>query len=1297
MKSMVVFVHGFYGGKNTWGKFPELLQATAECKVSSYGFDSFYIPIFGKSTSVHQLAEGLLSELKANKCFEAEDLILVGHSLGGLVIRQLLLNLEMKNTQHNITKLAFFGVPHDGSGFANLLSKLPLRCNKLKALNKDGNFVEQLNDHWSYANLSAKFDIMSVVGGKDAIVTSNSSKSIFRNHEVETNIDAGHKSLVKPKDETDLSFKLLKAFIEKKNSLTKYRNKTASTYTEWLKLDRHHGLDYVQDVQTTNNLEAITKGLGSETPLIRLTGLSGLGKSRLIMEYLRSTQSFTEDDILIYDGSDESKEILQSIDQAVGDNVSGLVIVETCSVGLHEKITKLVCQQSNLKVITLNFYHNPVNDSIHIKLDRLEQKQIIELLTNNLPKLKDFEIEKLAKFIEGFPLLADMLVKQIRENGNFDTNFTEHDLVEKLINGDGELTDKQREVLKVLSLFDYVQCEKEYYEQDNLESKLICSIAGCTEHEFGQVITKFTHKELVNRTGRFARVVPKPLALNLAMEWWNGSLFDLQSHLVSEIPEQMLESFCKQITYLDTSLNVQDFVKNFCGYGSPFGQAELLLSKQGSRLFRALVEVNPDVTTQLIYRIINDLEDDRISSIVGDVRRNFVWSLEMLVFHSSCFEKAAWCLFKLAQFENESYGNNATGQFTQLFRTQLCGTEASFEERLALLDRAVGLNDKSADAVIIQTVKSAISTHGGSRIVGAEYQGTKPEIKEWQPKTYQEIYDYWQYHLDLLIVIVKRGYFTEQVKDVFGHEIRGLIRYQIYDKLDSFIKAVIKLSDKYWPAAAQSITHALNYDDKGLESEQLKLLKSWEELLSADENNLEEKLKLIVLNPSREHVKNVDGHYIDVAAQDAKNLAESIQDVCGDLIPYLEMLLTFPEQKQSWIFAKHLALQVSGTDTDILLDNILDYLRRIQPTNTQFISGFLTGIYDKNIAKWNEVIELISTDENLVKYYPDAVRTGRFSVHDLDVFINLIKKGKLPSNSASMLTYGSVTEHLTEKEITHFCMSLSEIDTTAIWVALDNINMYMHGRKDLDLKLINPTLSHLVLNVSFRKKDKTRYSDSYHWLNSVEKLLSTEGEEFSLKLCINLINQVGNQDIDYSDLWDYVGEAFYKAFELHGRYLWPRVSDKFIDGNYQKQYRLLDLLGSGKSYRKRDKSIFDTLDVNIVIEWCKDEVALLVTCRAITMFISDGDTRSFNPLLLKLISEYGDNKAFNSEVSARFSSRSWIGSLIPYLQEDKKLIEPLIDNENMKVRSWAKLFIDNIDRKIEWETKREAEEGMLRG
>ncbi|ELI1840756.1 hypothetical protein RQV73_003457 [Vibrio fluvialis] len=1306
MNKFIIFVHGL-GGKvdGTWGKFPQFIidDGSIEHKVIEYGYTSpnlfkqFYLP----APTILSIANGLLTDIQARCDLQNDDIILVGHSMGGLVIRKMLLRLNAKGINHNIRKICFFDVPHEGSGFANIGKHIAIMNRHLKALVSNSSELDDLNEQWADKKLDEHLNILSIVDANETVVSAMSSKSIFRNHPIETINEVDHSSIVKPNSENDTVVLLLKDFIKSTPSVGKLNLGVGKPINNWLKYDeRKHELPYKADNAREEAFNALTQALESATPYIRLTGLSGLGKSRLVLEY-KNVKNIDDNDFFVINGADVATTVKRAIQRATENGAIGHLIIDNCAVDLHNyAVNAIVANNSPLKLITTYFYHDEekyVENSIKIKLERLASQQISDIIDVRLPDLDRNSKQQLELFIEGFPLLAQMATHELQQDGQITTNFSEPELVEKLINGDGTLTDDSRELLKVFSLFDYFQYQKGTHQSINQDAEFINSIARTEQISFEKTIQAFNQKELINCTNNLARIVPKPLALNLAMEWWNTSVFDRQADLVSNLPQSLQESFCKQIKYLDSSIKVQSFVENFCHSNRPFGQAELLLTKAGSRLFRALVEVNPDATTKLIYRIIDGLNDEEISAISGDVRRNFVWSLEMLVFHNSCFEKAAWCLFKLAQFENESYGNNATGQFSQLFSTQLCGTEANFEKRLALLDKIIGLNIKSADLVIIQAVKSAISTHGGSRTIGAEYQGTKPELKEWQPKTYSEIYIYWQCHLDILITLVKRNYLTEQVKDVFGHEIRGLIRFKIHDRLDHFIKEVIRLSGKYWPAAAQSITHALNYDAKGLEPKQLELLKSWEKLLSPDENNLEEKLKLIVLNPSREHVKGDDGHYIDVAAEDAKHLAESIKEIYIDLIPHFEMLMTFPEQKQSWIFAKHLVLQVSDTATDILLEHLLDYLRRNKPKNTQFMSGFFAGLSDKNMARWNEALELVVSDENLVNYYPDVVRTGKFCSHHLDVFIKLIIEGKLSSSSAAMLSYGSVTEHLTEKDIAHFCMSLSEIDATGTWVALDNINMYMHGRKDLDLKLIYPTLRNLVLNVSFTKEDKTRHSDSYHWLNSVEKLLDTEDVEFSLNLCIHLINQVGNHDIDYSDLWDYVGEAFYKAFELHGQYLWPRVSDQFIDGDNLKQYRLLDLLGSGKSYRKRDKSIFDTIDVNTVVEWCKDEVALLVTSRAITMFISDGDSRSFNPLLLKLISEYGDNRAFSSEVSANFSSRSWSGSLVPYLQEDKKLIVPLIDNENMKVRSWAKLFIDSIDSQMEWETKREAEEQMLRG
>ncbi|MDQ8943826.1 esterase/lipase family protein [Acinetobacter soli] len=1306
MNKYIIFVHGLTGKVGTtWGNFPKYLDEdpSIEYTVKEFGYTSPNLAWlwFRSAPSISSIANGVLSDIKAHCDIENDDIILIGHSMGGIVIKKILLNLNAKGIKHNITKVCFFDVPHEGSGLANIGKYISLRNRHLKSLVSNASHLDDINDQWVDKSVDKYLNILSIIDANETIVSAMSSKSIFRHHQVETINNVNHISIVKPKTENDNTVIHLKNFIKSKRSLGKFNSKIGKPIHEWLKYDeRKHELPYKTDNAREQAFAALTQALESTTPYVRLTGLSGLGKSRLILEY-KTHKNISDEEFIIINGAGFETIIQNEISKLSEIDVTGYIIIDNCGVELHNyAVNAIDINHSNLKLITTYFYHDEpkhLKNSIPIRLEKLASEKINEIIYERLPRLDAPLRKQLETFIEGFPLLAQMATHELLNDGTLTTNFTEPKLVEKLINGDGTLTSESRDLLIVFSLFDYFKFQEDNHQASNIDADFINQIAQTDQKCFDKTITVFIQKELINCTSNFARVVPKPLALNLAMQWWNTSLFDRQSDLVSQLPPSLIESFCKQIKYLDSSMNVQEFVKNFCASNRPFGQAELLLTKAGSRLFRALVEVNPMVTTQLIFRIINNLDDNDILSISGDIRRNFIWALEMLVFHNSCFNEAAWCLFKFAQFENESYSNNATGQFSQIFRINLCGTEASFEKRLTLLDKIIGLNTESADFVIIQAIKSGISTQSGTRVVGAEYQGTKPELKEWQPEKYSEIYNYWQKLLNILVVLVKRKHITEQVKNTFGHEIRGLIRYPIHQQLDFFFKAVIRYSGKYWPSASQSITHALQFDVRSLKLEEIEILRSWEKLLLPDDNNLEEKLKLIVLNPSREYIIDSDGQYIDIAAEEAKDLAESIKKNYNDLIPHLKMLLTFPESKQNWIFAKHLAIQLDENSINIILDNILKFLRSDTPTNIKFLEGFLSGINDKNIKKWMEIIELIATDEALVPYYPDTLRTGKFNSYHLKIFLDLISTEKLPTSAASILSYGSVTQHLTENEITAFCLSLSKFDDAAVWIALDNLSMYMFGRTNFDLKLINPTLTTLVLRVSFKKNDTLYQFYSHNWLNSVEKLLGIENKEFALKLCLNLIDQVGSYEINYNVLWDYIGEAFYKAFELYGEYLWPKVSTKILDMNHKKTYRLLDLLGSGKSHHKRDKSIFDLLNEDSIVEWCRNESALIIISHSIKMFIWHKENRIFNPLLLRLISEYSDNKSFISTVSANFSSRSWVGSLIPYLQEDKKLIEPLIYNENTNIRNWAENFINHIDLIIDYQIKQEAEEKMLRG
>ena len=138
--------------------------------------------------------------------------------------------------------------------------------------------------------------------------------------------------------------------------------------------------------------------------------------------------------------------------------------------------------------------------------------------------------------------------------------------------------------------------------------------------------------------------------------------------LVFLAKNNLSEALCDQIAKLDFMPEAQEITAELCGTKGPFGNAEVLNTNQGSRLFRSLVEVNPQATSEALYRIYYANPVEELKKVVQG-RRNLIWALEKLCFWENTFEKSAKVLAYFALAENEPMiANNATSQLIQLFR-----------------------------------------------------------------------------------------------------------------------------------------------------------------------------------------------------------------------------------------------------------------------------------------------------------------------------------------------------------------------------------------------------------------------------------------------------------------------------------------------------------------------------------------------------------------------------------------------------------------------------------------------------
>lgn len=133
-RNLLVFVHGFGGSAiTTWNDFPTILtsdQAFEQSDIIFYGYDSFKSQAnnmglrFYKFLKVHNYPQGksLNNKRGVTANFTYDRIILVGHSLGSIVVRRALLNAKVNDEIWvNECKMVLFAPAHRGARIQGLL------------------------------------------------------------------------------------------------------------------------------------------------------------------------------------------------------------------------------------------------------------------------------------------------------------------------------------------------------------------------------------------------------------------------------------------------------------------------------------------------------------------------------------------------------------------------------------------------------------------------------------------------------------------------------------------------------------------------------------------------------------------------------------------------------------------------------------------------------------------------------------------------------------------------------------------------------------------------------------------------------------------------------------------------------------------------------------------------------------------------------------------------------------------------------------------------------------------------
>ena len=300
-KPRIVFVHGLDGdARSTWMSdpkvaatlWPKWLGEDTQCPVWLLGYGAATSRWKGDAMALPRQATAVLECLATEPELMAGPLVLVGHSLGGLVIKTALKQgmgrdvARHRFVVESIKGIAFVGTPHFGSRLASIASSLRIvRANpQVSDLALDDAYLEELNQ--LFVKLQGDLGIKVRVYSETqplrptgllrwlplgATVVSPSSSQPHIPGEAGTPVEADHRSICKPEGRTSGIYPSMKAFIGEVEAAVAPQTPTAASGPRPVPSDRFVAITADERADEVVHLAFATHGYvgtgGSEVPV----------------------------------------------------------------------------------------------------------------------------------------------------------------------------------------------------------------------------------------------------------------------------------------------------------------------------------------------------------------------------------------------------------------------------------------------------------------------------------------------------------------------------------------------------------------------------------------------------------------------------------------------------------------------------------------------------------------------------------------------------------------------------------------------------------------------------------------------------------------------------------------------------------------------------------------------------------------------------------------------------------------------------------------------------------------------
>jgi hypothetical protein len=1048
-------------------------------------------------------------------------------------------------------------------------------------------------------------------------------------------------------------------------------------------------------LSATEGINRIRNVLRAPGHIVRLVGLSGVGKTRLAEALFDPAVGMESLDpsLAIYTNVAESPDPppVGLASDLVAANTRAILVIDNCPPDLHRQLSEVARSAgTTISVITVEYdirEDQPEGTDV-FSLDTTSPALIETLVARRYPAISQVNAHTIAEFSGGNARVALALAATVGKSETL-AGLSDADLFKRLFQ---QRHDPDASLLAIAQACSLVYSfEGEKLSGDEAELPILGSLVGKSAQEVYTAAAELKRRDLLQERGPWRAVLPHAVANNLAkLALQNIPPSTVQDILVENASERMLRSFSRRLGYLDGSKEAKGIVSTWLAPGGLL--ADLAnLSELGRAIFHNIAPIMPAAALSALEHAFTGADEETLRRCM-----HFVRLLRSLAYDAEHFERATALLIRLAVLPGDTHDSDATNVLASLFPVVLSGTHAPVTMRLTVVAGLLRSKDAATRALWLKALEEMLKSDHFSSHYEFEF-GARSRDYGYYPKTGKDVADWFKAVMELAAPLaLSQEPIAPVILKAIASEFRSLwANGGQADALDALARAIAK--ESFWRDGWVGARQTRIYEGEGMPPELLAKLTALEKFLRP--KDLVSKVRGLILGSGSGHldlddIDDVEDNDFEAAAARATAAIKELgKDVAADQGAFQTVLPDLMHGNGNGkLYPFGLALGEASEDPRGMWGDMRHQLAATEQASASLHCGFLSGLQKRDRELADALLDEALNDATLAAWFPVLQACVEIDARGVARLHRALELGRAAINNYYNLAYGRACDGIPGPEFRDLVKAIGS-KTGGIPVALQILSMRLHSdRTDKCETVPEVAEAGRALLAAFEFHGKgNRASREDHDLGIVIRasLTGPEGESIARRLCRDLLSAVARYEVQASDHDDLLKTLF----QVHP----VPVLDELFSGDEKARRRSVQLFRSLERHRS---FVVDAAPDDVVLDWCdrNPEVRYPIAAAVGPLFKknNDGHPHQWMPLAHKLLRKAPEPQLALNEIIRRLHPSSWSGSLATILESHLKLLDELPMVELPDLRTALDQAKAALRTQIAQQRQAEAEENRAR-